>query len=100
MVIAEISITPIGTGTTSERVYIQAAVDAIREMRSVRAEVTPMGTVLQGDLASVLEAVKRMHQAPFAQKDVKRLVTSIRIDDRRDHEETMEEMVQAVSVGK
>lgn len=95
MVIAEISVVPVGTGSTSEREAVQAALDALAGLDGVQVEVTPLGTVVQGNLDQVMEAIRRMHQAPF-QTGIKRLVTAIRLDDRRDKQETMQEMVDVV----
>lgn len=95
MVIAEISVVPVGTGSTSEREVVQAALDALAELEGIHAQVTPTGTVIEGSLEQVLEAIRCMHQAPF-QKGVQRLVTSIRLDDRRDKQESMREMTAVV----
>jgi uncharacterized protein (TIGR00106 family) len=54
-----------------------------------------MGTLLEGELGEVLEAAKIMHEGAFAQ-DVKREVTHITIDDRRDKKLTMDYKVQTV----
>lgn len=58
-------------------------------------QLTPMGTILEGELDQVLKAARRMHEQPFA-GGVNRVVTTIRIDDRRDRVLTMNGKVQAV----
>lgn len=95
MVIAEISVVPVGTGTTSEREAVQAALDALGGLEGLKVEVTALGTIVEGNWPQVMEAVRRMHEAPF-QTGVQRLMTSIRLDDRRDKQESMEEMVGVV----
>ncbi len=55
-----------------------------------------MATVVQGPLERILELLQQMHEIPFTQ-GVKRVVTSISIDDRRDKQITMESKVQAVT---
>lgn len=55
-----------------------------------------MSTSLSGELDRVLEAVRWMHEAPFAQ-GAKRVSTTIRIDDRRDTEDgSLQRRVQSV----
>ena len=42
-----------------------------------------MGTIMAGDLGEILRVVKNMHGSTFDGK-VMRVVTTIKIDDRRD----------------
>jgi uncharacterized protein (TIGR00106 family) len=55
-----------------------------------------MGTILEGDWTSVLEVVRKMHESVFDDQ-VQRVVTTIRIDDRRDRESSVERKVQSVT---
>ncbi len=57
--------------------------------------MTPMGTVLEGDLDVILEMVRKMHEVPF-DKGAMRVSTLIKIDDRRDKESTMEQKIDSV----
>ena len=61
----------------------------------MKYQLTAMGTLLEGELSEVLEAAKRMHEGVFGE-DVKRVVTHITIDDRRDKKLTMYYKVQSV----
>jgi uncharacterized protein (TIGR00106 family) len=95
-VIAEFSIVPVGSGETSVSRYVAAAVNAFKNMKGLDFEVTPMGTVLAAnDLDTVLEVVRRAHEAVMAE-GVKRVVSTLRIDDRRDKARTMDDKVKAV----
>ena len=94
-VIAEISITPLGTASTSLSHYVAACVDILKQAPEVSYQLTAMGTIIQGPLEQVLELAGKMHQAPFAQ-GAQRVVTTIKIDDRRDKPLTIEGKVQAV----
>lgn len=96
MVVAEVSITPVGTRTPSESGYVAKAVKALDQQRGLKYQLTAMGTLLEGELSEVLEAIKKMHESVFGE-DVKRVVTSITIDDRRDKNLTMEYEVQSVA---
>jgi uncharacterized protein (TIGR00106 family) len=57
--------------------------------------LTPMSTILEGDLDKVLEAVKAMHEVPFRMGAL-RVSTTLRIDDRRDKPVTMAGKLAAV----
>jgi len=95
-VIAEFSIVPVGTGESSVGRYVAAAVNAFKNTKGLDFEVTPMGTVLAANnLDTILEAVRQAHEAVMA-KGVKRVVSTLRIDDRRDKARTMNDKVKAV----
>ena len=94
-VIAEISVIPLGTATTSLSHYIAACIDTIKQAPDISYQLTAIGTIIQGPLERVLELAQKMHEAPFAQ-GAKRVVTNIKIDDRRDKPITIESKVGAV----
>ena len=96
MVIAEISIVPIGTSTPSVSKYVAKAIQVLDQERDVKYKLTGMGTILEGDWTSVLEAVRKMHESVFDDQ-VQRVVTTIRIDDRRDRKSSVERKVQSVT---
>ena len=96
MVIVEVSVVPVGTKTPSVSRYVARAVKALRQERGVKYQLTAMGTILEGELNQVLEAVKKMHESLF-DAEVKRVVTSVKIDDRRDKELTMDYKVTSVT---
>ena len=95
-VIAEISIVPLGTATPSVSRYVAACLDVLEKAQDVRYQLTAMGTIIQGPLERVLELVQQMHEVPFTM-GAQRVSTSIKIDDRRDRPQTMEEKVQSAS---
>jgi uncharacterized protein (TIGR00106 family) len=96
MVIAEISIVPVGTKTPSVSQYVAKAIGVLGQEKSVEYKLTGMGTILEGNLADVLETVRSMHEAVF-DAQIKRVVTTIRIDDRRDRESSIHRKVQSVT---
>jgi len=95
-VIAEIHVIPLGTATTSLSRYIAACISTVRQAQDISYQITAMGTIIQGPLERVLELAQKMHEVPFAM-GVKRVVTSINIDDRRDKLITIDSKVKAVS---
>lgn len=96
MAIVDISIIPIGTGSTSVSGYV-AQVHKVLEQNAgrVKYKLTPMNTVIEGELPILLEVIQQMHEVPF-QNGAARVSTTIRIDDRRDQVSTMEQKLQSV----
>jgi uncharacterized protein (TIGR00106 family) len=95
MAIVQVSIVPLGTKTTSISSYVARALKVLQKQKSVKYELTPMGTVLEGDLDKVLRMVRKMHESVF-EEGVQRVVTIVNIDDRRDKRATMESKISAV----
>ena len=96
MAIMEISVVPVGTKKTSTSGYVVGAVKVL-ERRGIKHLVGSMGTVAEADLNELFDAAREMHEEVFADGDVLRVVTTIRIDDRRDIEDnTMERKVKSL----
>ena len=91
---AEFNIIPLGTGVSVSKFLIPALREL--EKRKVKYEITPMCTIFEArNMDETLNIVGAAHEAIF-EADVKRVVTTIRIDDRRDKEGSMEEKVKAL----
>jgi len=96
MPIVEFSVVPIGTKTPSVSEYVVKAVKVLKKYSNLKFEVTPMGTVIEGDdLSEILKVILEAHEAVF-KAGAQRVVTTIKIDDRRDKKETMEYKVRSV----
>ena len=95
MAIAEITIIPIGTADTSLSQYVADIHRILQQSSSIRYELTPMSTIIEGELDVLFSVIRQLHEVPFA-SGVKRVSTSIKIDDRRDKESTMQSKLQAV----
>lgn len=94
MVIAEITVVPLGTGSPSLSIFVAEAVKALEDS-GIKYTLTPMGTVLEGSLEEVLESVRMLHRLPF-NKGAGRVSTRLIIDERRDKEATAEGKIQSV----
>ena len=73
-----------------------AHVVKLLEEKGVKYQLTPMGTIIEvPTLKEGLKIVEEAHEAMFA-LGAKRVSTTIRIDDRRDKDRTMEDKVKSV----
>ena len=81
--IVEVSIIPLGTKTASVSKYVAQAVKPLMEEKGITVALTPMSTLIEGDLDRVLNLVRQMHENAFSD-EVRRVITTIKIDDRRD----------------
>ena len=95
MAIAEVSVVPLGTRTPSVSQYVARAVKVLEREKSMKYEITPMGTIIEGDLDRILAVVKKMHEGTFGE-GVARVITTVKIDDRRDKALGMREKVDSL----
>jgi len=96
MAIVDITVIPVGTATPSVSEYVAEIQKVFKKYEGkVKYQLTPMSTLIEGDLPLLLEIVQEIHEVPF-QKGLQRVCTNIRIDDRRDKENTMERKLQSV----
>ncbi len=95
MAIMEISIFPIGTGATSISDHVADAIKVLKKEKRVKYRLASMGTMVEGDLDTVMGLAKEMHRAVL-KGDVKRVLTSIKIDERLDKELSMDGKVESV----
>ena len=95
MAIAEVSVVPLGTKTASVSQYLARAIKILEQEQDIKHEITPMGTVIEGDLDRILAVVKRMHETVLGE-GVVRVVTTVKIDDRRDKPLTMKGKLDSV----
>lgn len=94
MIIAEFSVVPIGTKTPSVSKYIRKAIEAL-EKAGVGYKVGAMSTTIEAkDLDTLFKALKLAHNAVF-EEGVERVVTTIKIDDRRDKNISIESKIEA-----
>ncbi len=71
---------------------------ALKELdnRKVKYKITPMCTIFEAkSVEEAFDVAKAAHEAVF-RADVKRVVTTVKIDDRRDIEKSMEEKVESL----
>jgi len=92
----EISIIPLGTVNASVSSHVAESLRVLEGEKGINYELHPMGTIIEADsLNTLFEIAKKMHEAVLY-SDVKRVVTSIKIDDRKDKKLTMSGKIKSV----
>lgn len=97
-VVAEITVVPVGTGSPALSEHVAKAIRAVEQAASqgrIKFRVTPMATVIEGEADEVWQVLREVHEAAFS-GGLQRVVTVIKIDDRRDIEQGMERKLRAV----
>ena len=95
-IIAEITTYPVGEGTSLSK-FVKKAVGVIDNYPGIRVVHHPMGTVIETDnLSQVFDVTRLAHEA-ILKTGAARVVTQLKIDDRRDKPRKMEDKVAAVS---
>ena len=82
MAVVEISVAPLGTASPGVSSYVAACVEIVAASGLIY-QLTPMGTVIEGDIDAIFAVLREMHEVPFG-KGAERVSTLIKIDDRRD----------------
>ena len=95
MAILEISVVPIGTKGTSLSHYVADCIKVLRNEKEVKYELTSMGTNIEGNLKDLIRIALKMHEVPF-KKGAPRVLTTLKIDDRRDKKGTLDGKKKAV----
>ncbi len=93
MAMMEISVVPLGTGKASVSEYVARALKVVEES-GLEYMLTPMGTVVIGETEELLKLAARMHNTVI--KEVVRVVTYIKIDERKDKELTFDGKIKSV----
>lgn len=98
MAIVDVTVIPIGTESPSVSSYVADLHRILKEYEEkgkIRFQLTPMNTIIEGDLPDLFQVIQDIHESPF-QQGIKRVATNIRIDDRRDKKTTMEGKLSSV----
>ncbi len=96
MAVMEISVVPIGTKEPSLSSYVAGAIEVLKEESDIKYQLTPMGTIIEAkSIEKLLSIAGKMHACVF-DLEVKRVVTTIKLDERKDKELTMDGKVKSV----
>lgn len=94
MAILEISVVPIGLEGSSLSSFVADCLRVLRKEK-IRYELTAMGTNIEGGLKDLIKVALKMHEVPF-KKGAPRVLTTLKIDDRRDKKSTLSAKKRAV----
>jgi len=94
MAVVEVSIIPLGVPGTSLSGHVARVLKVLQES-SLKFELTAMGTIINGDLEEIWQVLKKMHESCFA-GEVARVLTQVKIDDRRDKPASSEQKIRSV----
>ncbi|UXS43163.1 MTH1187 family thiamine-binding protein [Staphylococcus delphini] len=98
MAIVDVVVIPVGTEGPSVSQYIaeiQTKLEEYKQEGKIDYQLTPMNTLIEGDLADLFEVIQAIHELPF-NKGLDRVYTNIRIDDRRDKQRKMNDKLDSV----
>ena len=82
MALMQITVIPLGTGSTSVGNYI-ADIERFLNEKGVDHSLHDMGTIIGGSTSELLQLAEAMHHLPFT-KGAERVVTNITLDERLD----------------
>jgi uncharacterized protein (TIGR00106 family) len=95
VVIAELSVFPLGTGSPSVSQYVAAAVREL-EASGLKCTLGPMGTTVEAETPEEVYAAVARAQAAVFELGAGRAYTVIKMDERRDVEgRSAEDMVRS-----
>lgn len=98
MAIVDVVVIPVGTEVPSVSQYIaeiQTKLEEFKQEGKIDYQLTPMNTLIEGELADLFEVIQAIHELPF-NKGLDRVCTNIRIDDRRDKQRKMNDKLDSV----
>jgi uncharacterized protein (TIGR00106 family) len=94
MPIMEVSVVTVGTGSPSQGDTVAETV-RVAKRHGVKFALNSMGTTIEGDLDTLFKIAREMHEASF-NNGAQRVLSTIKLDDRRDKELSMEYKVDSV----
>ena len=91
--IVEISFVPIGTGTSLSR-YVAKVIKNL-EKSGIKYQLTPMGTIVEGEWEEISDLIDHSHKLIF-EMGIESIITNIKIDYRLDKSSSMEDKINSV----
>jgi uncharacterized protein (TIGR00106 family) len=95
MATADVTIIGLGRSEPSATRYIAAIQRRLAAQDRVRYVLHAMGTSLEGETADILALVGELHAVPF-ELGLPRVYTVLKLDERRDKAQTLEDKVASV----
>jgi uncharacterized protein (TIGR00106 family) len=92
---ADLTVIGLGRAEASAGRYIAEIQRRLAAQDRVRYVLHAMGTSLEGETADILALVGELHAVPF-ELGLPRVYTVLKLDERRDREQTLEDKVASV----
>jgi uncharacterized protein (TIGR00106 family) len=92
---ADLTVIALGRPDASASAYIAEIQRRLAAQDRVKYLMHAMGTSLEGTTADILAVVGELHAVPF-ELGVPRVYTVLKLDERRDREQTLEDKVASV----
>ena len=95
MATADLTVIALGRQDVSASAYVAEIQRRLAAQDRVRYVMHAMGTSLEGTTEDILATVAELHAVPF-ELGVPRVYTVLKLDERRDREQTLEDKVASV----
>jgi uncharacterized protein (TIGR00106 family) len=95
MATADLTVIALGRAEASASRYIAEIQRRLAAQDKVRYAMHAMGTSLQGSTADILAVAGELHAVPF-DMGIPRVYSILKLDERRDREQTLEDKVSSV----
>ena len=95
MATADLTVIGLGRPDASASRYIAEIQRRLAAQDRVRFQMHAMGTSLEGATADILALVGELHAVPF-ELGLPRVYTVLKLDERRDREQTLQDKVDSV----
>jgi uncharacterized protein (TIGR00106 family) len=92
---ADLTVIALGRADASASRYIAEIQRRLERQDRVRYLLHAMGTSLEGTTEDILAVVAELHAVPF-ELGISRVYTVLKLDERRDREQTLEDKVESV----
>jgi len=98
-VVVDLAVEPIGTGSTSISKYVNTAIEVLKR-RGLKVYPAPSMTSFELEDLSQLGCILKEIDDELEKMGVKRVVTFLKIDDRRDKETSIQHKLEALNERK
>ena len=95
MATADLTVIALGRPDASASAYIAEIQRRLAQQTKIGYRMHAMGTSLEGATEDILAVVAELHAVPF-EMGVPRVYTVLKLDERRDREQTLDDKVASV----
>ncbi len=96
-ILVDISVEPIGTSSTSISKYVKIAFEVLKK-RGLKFYPAPSMTTIELDDLTLLGSIIKEINDRLEKEGVKRVVTIVKIDDRRDKENSIDHKLDVIKI--